>query len=161
MINANLVNPNLEILILVADALGELREELVFVGGCATGLLLTAQRAQSIRPTNDVDVVVQVATLADYHAMEKAVAARGFKHDVSPDAPICRWVKQDVILDLMPSAAGILGFHNCWYPLACRTAVRVKLTENINIRLIAAPEFIATKLEAFHGARKCGLFGQP
>ncbi|MBI3187525.1 MAG: hypothetical protein HYZ31_06665 [Gammaproteobacteria bacterium] len=148
------VNPNLEILIPIADALGELRELLVFVGGCATGLLVTTQRAQIMRPTKDVDVVVQVATLAEYHAMEKAVKARGFKHDISQDAPICRWVRNGVMLDLMPSEAGILGFHNYWYPLACRTASRVNLTENMEINLIAAPVFIATKLEAFHDRGK-------
>jgi len=44
-------DPNLAILVAVAQALGDLCESLVFVGGCATGLLLTAQRAQSIRAT--------------------------------------------------------------------------------------------------------------
>lgn len=144
-------DPNLAILVPVADALGALRESLVFVGGCATGLLLTAQRAQTIRATNDVDVVAQVVTLADYHAMEKAVEARGFKHDISPDAPICRWLRNGVILDLMPSEPGILGFHNRWYPLAIRTATRVNLPGDVEIRLITAPVFIATKLVAFHG----------
>ena len=46
-----LADPNLAILIPIAEALGDLRESLVFVGGCVTGLLLTAQRAQTIRPT--------------------------------------------------------------------------------------------------------------
>jgi hypothetical protein len=36
-------DPNLEILVLIALALGDLCESLVFVGGCATGLLVTAQ----------------------------------------------------------------------------------------------------------------------
>jgi len=44
-------DPNLAILIPVAEALGDLRESLVFVGGCATGLLLTGKRAQAIRAT--------------------------------------------------------------------------------------------------------------
>jgi len=34
-------DPNLAILVAVAQALGDLCESLVFVGGCATGLLLT------------------------------------------------------------------------------------------------------------------------
>jgi len=144
-------DPNLPILMLIAKALGDLCDSLVFVGGCATGLLLTTPRAQAIRATQDVDVVVHAISTADYHAMEKAVEARGFKHDLSPEAPICRWVLQGIALDLMPSQPGILGFHNCWYPLAIETAARINLPDGQDIRLITAPVFVATKFEAFHG----------
>jgi len=65
-------DPNLLILVPIAQALGDLCESLVFVGGCATGLLLTAQRAQAIRATQDVDVVVRAVSTADYQAMERA-----------------------------------------------------------------------------------------
>lgn len=70
-------DPNFAILSLAADALGELCDSLVFVGGCATGLFITAVRAQPIRATQDVDVIARVATAQQYHAMEAAVAARG------------------------------------------------------------------------------------
>ena len=66
-------DPNLPILTLIAKSLGTLCDSLVFVGGCATGLLLTTPRAQAIRATQDVDVVVHAVSTADYHAMEKAV----------------------------------------------------------------------------------------
>ena len=144
-------DPNFAILSLAANALGELCDAMVFVGGCATGLLVTAVRAQPIRATQDVDVIVHAATARQYHAMEAAVAARGFSHDVSPDAPICRWVRSGLKLDLMPSEAGVLGFHNRWYPLAMETAERVQLPAGREIRLISPPVFIATKLEAFRG----------
>lgn len=144
-------DPNLPILTLIAQSLGVLCDSLVFVGGCATGLLLTVPRAQAIRATQDVDVVVHAVSTADYHAMERAVEARGFKHDLSPEAPICRWVLHGVALDLMPSQPGILGFHNRWYPLAIETAARFNLPSGMAIRLITAPVFVATKFEAFHG----------
>jgi hypothetical protein len=41
---------NLAILTTVATALGPLRESLVFVGGCATGLLVTNMRGSPRRP---------------------------------------------------------------------------------------------------------------
>ncbi len=53
-------NPNLEILMLALDRLGELADEMVFVGGCATGLLITDAAAPPIRVTRDVDAIVQV-----------------------------------------------------------------------------------------------------
>jgi hypothetical protein len=44
---------NLDLLLRVAEALGELRERFVFVGGCATGLLITDPAAPTARPTRD------------------------------------------------------------------------------------------------------------
>ena len=51
-------NPNLDILILAVDQLGTLTEEMVFLGGCATGLLITDPAAPPIRVTRDVDAIV-------------------------------------------------------------------------------------------------------
>lgn len=144
-------DPNLSILIPIAQALGELRKSLVFVGGCATGLLLTAQRAHAIRATQDVDVVVHAVSAIDYHEAEKLIESLGFRHDLSPAAPICRWLWNGVMLDLMPSQPGILGFHNRWYPQVVETATIRALPDGTEIRLITAPLFLATKLEAFKG----------
>ena len=60
-------NPNLEILTTAVEQLGELVDELVFLGGCATGLLITDPAAPPIRITRDVDAIVQVMPLSDYH----------------------------------------------------------------------------------------------
>ena len=144
-------DPNLPILLPIVEALDDLCESLVFVGGCATGLLLTVQRAQSIRPTLDVDVVAHVVSMTEYHAMERHLEARGFNHDLSDDAPVCRWIRDGVLLDMMPSEPGILGFHNRWYPKVVQTAQTVELPNRRSIRLITAPLFLATKFEAFHG----------
>jgi hypothetical protein len=62
-------NPNLQILEFAVERLGELTNEIVFLGGCATGLLMTDAAAPPIRATQDVDVITEVATLAEYHRM--------------------------------------------------------------------------------------------
>lgn len=41
---ARVQNPNIEILVLAISQLDELAEEMVFVGGCATGLLISDLR---------------------------------------------------------------------------------------------------------------------
>ena len=79
-------NPNLEILELAVEQLGELVDELVFLGGCATGLLITDPAVPPIRITRDVDAIVQVMSLSDYHNLELRLRARGFVEDMSPDA---------------------------------------------------------------------------
>lgn len=142
-------DPNLAKVELIAHALGDLREELVFVGGCAAGLLMSGPATPAARVTYDVDLVAQVAALRDYHRMEAEFARRGFKRDMAPDAPICRWRYGDIEVDLMPTDAGVLGFANRWYPLAVATAEDKTLTGGLVIRLISAPLFLATKFEAF------------
>jgi hypothetical protein len=49
-------DPNLPQLRRIAGALGELREQLVFVGGSVAGLLLTDPLAEGVRATTDVPV---------------------------------------------------------------------------------------------------------
>ena len=142
-------DPNVQMVEVVAQALGEVCDELVFVGGCAAGLLCTSPNAPPPRVTYDVDVVAEVAALAAYYALEKRFASRGFTRDVSPDAPICRWRFGEVQVDLMPTDGRILGFTNRWYPLAIASASLAMLPSGRQIRLISAPAFLATKLEAF------------
>ena len=66
-------------------------------------------------------------------------------------APVCRWRVDKVAVDVMPTLEKILGFSNRWYPLAMATATPAALPSGLIIRLVHAPVFIGTKLEAFSG----------
>lgn len=142
-------DPNLPHVRQVAEALGELREQLVFVGGAVAGLLVTDPLADSVRATRDVDAVVN-ASRTTFHRLEAEVAARGFARDVHSEV-ICRWVHKasGVVFDLMPVQPEVLGFSNRWYPYAVESAVSVDLGQGVVIRLVSAVAFVATKLEAF------------
>lgn len=142
-------DPNVAKVELIAEALGTLRERLVLVGGCATGLLFTDPAAAPARVTYDVDLLAEVAALVDYHQLEKEFSRLGFTRDMAADAPICRWRLRELEVDLMPTESSILGFSNRWYPLAVEAAQHWVLPSGITIRLIAAPAFMATKLVAF------------
>lgn len=147
-------NPNLQILEMAVVHLGPLADDMVFLGGCATGLLLTDVAAPPIRATQDVDVITEVASLGDYHRLSSQLRKRGFKEDQSPDAPICRWVAADVVLDVMPTKPEILGFGNEWYQPALDAAVAVALPSGKRIRMVTAPYFLVTKLAAFDSRGK-------
>jgi hypothetical protein len=86
-----MVDPNLALLIAMAKALGPLRERVVFVGGCATGLLLTQPAVADVRPTEDVDAIVEVATLAGYYGLTQELAERGFSQTMTDSTPPFRW----------------------------------------------------------------------
>lgn len=145
----NPADPNVRLVEEVAQGLGELCDELVFVGGCAASLLCTSPQAPPLRVTYDVDVIAEVVALSGYHALERQFAAHGFVRDTSPDAPICRWRFGQIEVDLMPSDESILGFSNRWYGMAIETASVVALPSGARIRLVSAPAFLATKFEAF------------
>ena len=147
----NATDPNLPLLESVVKTLGPLCEQLVFVGGCAAGLLITEAAAPPVRVTKDVDAIVEIVSLTEYHALERQLESGGFRHDRSPDAPICRWTVGNALLDVMPTDESVLGFGNRWYAEAAHTAIQVILPSGRKIRLISPPAFIGTKLEAFHG----------
>jgi len=144
-------NPNIELLLIAVHQLGELVDEMVFIGGCATGLLITDAAAPPIRATKDVDAIVQVTTKAGYYKLSERLRQKGFTEDVSEDAPLCRWVTDNLTLDIMPTEADILGFGNQWYTAAMDNAEAISLSDTVNIRMVSAPYFLITKLEAFDG----------
>jgi len=144
-------NPNIDIVTRAVVQLGELIDEMVFLGGCATGLLITDQAAPPIRQTIDVDTIVQVSSRAEYYQLSDALREKGFREDTSENAPTCRWRGNAVILDVMPTDASILGFANRWYVSAMEHAVEIDLPSGHSVRMVSAPYFLITKLEAFDG----------
>lgn len=154
-------NPNLQILEIAVAHLGPVADDMVFLGGCATGLLLTDVAAPPIRATQDVDVITEVASLGDYHRLAGRLRKRGFQEDQSPEAPICRWVAAGVVLDVMPTRPEILGFGNEWYQPALDAAVAVELPSGKRIRMVTAPYFLVTKLAAFDSRGEGRLRHEP
>ena len=55
-------NANYEPLLTAARLLHPLLEELVFVGGCTTGLMITDEAASGVRPTLDVDAIAEITS---------------------------------------------------------------------------------------------------
>jgi hypothetical protein len=125
-------------------------DELVFVGGCTTGLFITDPAAGGVRPTKDVDAIVDVTSYAEYTTLSERLRTLGLAEDTTPGAPFCRWRHGQLIVDVMPTDATVLGFSNRWYPTAIETAQTFRIAGH-DVRVVTPPLFIATKLEAFHG----------
>ena len=124
-----------------------------------TGLLITDPAAGDPRPTIDVDAIAAITSYAQYASFGERLRALGFSVDLRDGAPVCRWVQNRTILDVMPLDEKILGFSNRWYRAAMDTAGRMKLASDLEIRVITAPYFVATKLDAFAGRGKGDLLG--
>lgn len=144
-------SPTLEMVKIVARGLGDLKDKVVFLGGVATSLLITDPALPHVRTTFDVDVIVEVVSRMEYYRLEDSLRERGFTQRIDSDNPVCRWSFHEVIVDVMPTDEKILGFANRWYAPAIQNAEVVSLDENLDIRLVTAPLFLATKIEAFAG----------
>lgn len=144
----NYRDPNVLVVELAASALGPLLDELVLVGGCAVGLLITDSSRPPIRYTVDVDLVAEVTTKVQYYELSERLKARGFRE--SGDV-ICRFHRGELIVDVMPIDASVLGFANEWYELAIQRASVTTLGNGRQLRHVSAPLLLATKLASFNG----------
>ena len=143
-------DPNLQLLEAAARALEPLLGEVVFVGGCVTGLMITDPAVAGTRPTTDVDVIAEVYSYAEYGALSDRLLELGLIQDARDGAPTCRWRSGDLTIDVMPIDEGVLGFANRWHRPAMEFAERVELS-GLTLQLITPVYFVAAKLEAFHG----------
>lgn len=153
-----MADPNLALLVGMAQAMGPLCDRVVFVGGCATGLLLSDAALMNVRATEDVDAIVEVASLARYHALADELMQRGFKQTMADNTPPFRWFWQSMQLDLVPLDEKVLGFANRWYRAGFEAAVQTQLEPGLTLRHLSAPYFLGTKFEAFNDRGKNDVY---
>jgi len=142
---------NLKMLQRVAKGLEDLKNEVVFVGGSVAELYADDPELSDVRPTLDVDCVVELSTRKSYYELEDELRKRKFKNDTTSGAPICRWIYEDIIVDIMPLDADILGFGNKWYALGVEHKVDKILPDGTYIYIFPVEYYLASKFEALRG----------
>jgi predicted nucleotidyltransferase len=128
-------------------ALEELAKDVVFVGGATVSLYSTRPETET-RPTDDVDIVIELLHYKDYAVIEEKLRGKGFVNDVQSGV-VCRYIVHGITVDVMPTSENVLGFANKWYPSAYANAISFNLEVGLSVRIFSAPYFLATKLEAF------------
>jgi hypothetical protein len=93
-------------------------------------------------------VIAEIVTYADYIAFSNRLRKANFTEDTDL---ICRWHNGTLTLDLLALNKEVLGFTNTWYEPALRHASAVSLPGGQTSRVITAPFFLGTKMEAFRG----------
>ncbi|MBV7498112.1 hypothetical protein KW837_28020 [Pseudomonas sp. PDM24] len=143
---------NYQMIEFVAQGLGdEFLSEVAFVGGCTTAMLVTDEAVlDDIRFTDDVDLVIELAGIPAWEKLTQRLAAKGFKI-TGEDEVNCRFRFNDIIVDVMPSDAAVLGYANRWFVEGLAHAVTFVLPGGTAIKIFKPPYFLATKLEAFSG----------
>lgn len=140
---------NIEMLQIVAVGLEDLKDDVVFVGGAVVELYADNSAASDIRPTADVDCVIDLGSRSSHAKLEEALRKKGFRNDTSKGAPICRYVFKGVKVDVMPSDFKLLGFSNKWYSDGIKNKIPKTLPNGTNIFIFSLEYYLAAKLEAY------------
>ena len=142
---------NIDMLQTVANGLGDLKDEVVFVGGAVAELYADNPAASDIRPTKDVDCVIELKSRMEHASLEENLRTKGFAHDTSEDAPICRMIYQDIKVDVMPTDEDILGFSNNWYEEGIENRILKTLPNETEIFVFPPEYYLEAKFEAHKG----------
>ncbi|MDX2173614.1 MAG: nucleotidyl transferase AbiEii/AbiGii toxin family protein [Bacteroidota bacterium] len=133
----------------VHNNLADLKDKVVFVGGATVSLYADRQTLE-VRPTDDVDVIIELINYNERAKLEEKLRSIGFQHDMESTV-VCRFKIQGIIVDIMPTTPDSIGFSNKWYPEGFKNAIEYKIDDNNIVKILSSPYFIATKLEAFKG----------
>jgi predicted nucleotidyltransferase len=139
---------NIEMLQTVADGLKELKDDIVFVGGAVAELYADDPASSDIRPTQDVDCTIEISSYKEHTELEEDLRAKGFTNDTSKGALICRWIYQEIKVDVMPTDENVLGFNNQWYTGGVGNKISKTLPNDTEIFVFPPEYYLASKFEA-------------
>ena len=106
---------------------------MVFVGGATVALYAPSEISFEARSTNDVDVIIELASYTDYSQLDEKLRSVGFQNDIESGI-ICRYKVQGIVVDIMPTDSSVLGFSNRWYTDGFNNAVINNMTLINNIK---------------------------
>lgn len=129
------------------------RAALTVVGGTAPALYDLAPMV-AVRPTTDIDVVIEAATHLEWRRFVDKLEARRFRHHAGEGEPLCRFRRGDLVVDVMPTDERAIGFGSRWY--ADAVAHRIPAAGGIDVHVISPVFFLATKLEAWPAKERSG-----
>lgn len=145
------MNPHFLLLQRAQTELEVLDERFVFLGGATVSLHVDDPAAGPTRATEDVDLVVEMAGYIEYSSLEERLRKIGFVQNLEQDdAPICRWTKDSLVIDVMPTDPEILGFSpSKWFSTGFQEARSFTLPGGTVIEAFRPLHLIAAKIEAF------------
>lgn len=133
----------------VATALGDLVQEVVFVGGAIAPLLQTDPPFGAPRPTKDVDAVIASRGYWELENLHTRLTSLGFRQDPAEAQHMHRWVSPDGdLLDLVPAGAHAGATGQLWDQLALDTSDASELAQGVTVRHASGPAFLALKWAA-------------
>lgn len=136
----------------IALALGELNEQVIYVGGATVGLYIDDAAAEDVRPTKDVDISLSIASIAELEQIREELIRKSFKQ-TAEDNVICRFRYDDVKVDVMNTKAIGWAPANPWFAQGYAMKETI-VVEGQTIQILPLPYFLATKFAAYNDRGK-------
>lgn len=155
-----MTHPQISNLERVATVLASVPERFVFTGGATICLYVDEILQDELRPTLDVDCVVEMFSRAEYYTLMERLRRVGLEECTEQNSPLCRWRYQNLIIDIMPCDPNVLGFSNRWYGEGIRNAIAYYLPSGKVIDIFSPVYLLASKVEAFLGRGKDWRFSK-
>lgn len=138
---------NIKVVEKVAQTLGELNQDVIYVGGAVVSLYVTDEGAEQPRPTKDIDISVQISTYAQMDVLREKLASKKIYPAVA-EKVMYRYSYDDILIDFIPFEATPLGPTNRWLKPGFGKAYPINIG-SIQIRILPVSLFVATKWEAY------------
>lgn len=140
---------NIKVIKTVARALGDINNRVVYVGGAVVALYADDPAAEDVRPTKDIDIVVQIASMSELSRLEEKLGERGFTRDPSENV-MCRFRLGDILVDVMSTSEVGWAPSNRWFKSGMKHLRKVDVGD-VGINILDTPHFLAAKFAAFSG----------
>jgi len=132
----------------VALALEELNERVVYVGGAVVSLYINDPAADDIRPTKDIDISLEIASLTDLEKLRVELTQKGFVQSVEENV-VCRFKYDDILVDVMGTKPVGWAPGDLWFERGFSFRRKTEI-EGTEIYILPLPYFLASKFSAYH-----------
>lgn len=138
---------NKEIIKKVALTLGELNNDVIYVGGATVSLYINDPAADDVRPTKDIDISLQILSIPQLEQIREQLVDKGLKQSADLGV-ICRFKLDDILVDVMSTKAVGWAPANPWFADGFNQRETV-LIDEIPVQIMPLPYFLASKFSAF------------
>lgn len=131
----------------VAKALGDLNERVIYVGGAVTGLYANDAGAPEVRPTKDIDIVLEIPSWAGLENIRQQLAERDI-HFAPAEKVMCRFMYDTILIDVMSTQEVGWAPANPWFK-GGYSLPEIHVLDDVSIRILPLPYYLASKFTAF------------
>jgi hypothetical protein len=144
-------DPSLDRVAAIARALGDLADDVVFMGGAIAPLLQADPPFRDARVTSDVDGLIASHRYTDTEVLRVRLAQGGFRQNPADRTHVHRWRDPSGIpFDLVRAGEHPGGSGNPWDAIGIATAAPTTLAGTVRVRHVTASVFLAQKWAAYH-----------
>lgn len=139
---------NREATLTIANALGKLNEYVVYVGGAVVSFYIDDPAADDVRPTKDIDIVLEIASLVELEEVRTKLTKKGF-YQSNEDDVMYRFRYKDIKVDVMSTKEIGWAPANPWFEKGYNNLIQVNMDQT-QINCLSLPYYLATKFAAFY-----------